>query len=262
MKQHITFFIGLLFFAYRVNADCSPVGGDGTADCRGATVEDFQKIPKDITKLTIYKMNLGHITSSTFAPLAKNLTVLELSNCEITKIDDNAFSNLKLTKLSIDNCGLQEARATWFESSLTSLSLKDNQLMYLDDDVFENLSELRFLDVSGNEFTCLPLKRMSHMRNLTEINITYNSRFWCWDEIREFTGSRNITLLGDSLTQRIVCDNIFLAITNKCKVLFNEFTKHLNKPARDYDDLYWSPYGKFRIIFMIYLESVKYNSTQ
>jgi hypothetical protein len=103
--------------------------------------------------------------------LAPNLKYLELDFCKISYLPIKAFQNLtNLKKLSLKNNKLVKLDGERYEQSgdtpatasnlfselkrLEELDLSDNQLRSLDTSLFDNLDNLRRLFISGNPLEC------------------------------------------------------------------------------------------------------------
>ena len=131
----------------------------------------------------------------------RNLSQLDINDCEITKIDKrmfyesnhlrslslnrnktqiidtDAFSNLKLL-VSLDlSTNLIESidKLTFSELvNLEKLSLNGNRLKNLHENIFSNLKSLRQLDLGSNELKFLNARLFFGLGNLYELNLSAN----------------------------------------------------------------------------------------
>ncbi|VDK22040.1 unnamed protein product [Taenia asiatica] len=110
-----------------------------------------------LTKLDLSKNSLSRIQGHTFSGL--RLHLLRLDDNQGLTLDSEAFENLTVSSLSMQNCGLRSLSYEIFRPllrsrSLTTLRLTSNSLTTLDarfEPLFRNLS---FLSLARNPFIC------------------------------------------------------------------------------------------------------------
>ncbi|VDD75560.1 unnamed protein product [Mesocestoides corti] len=110
-----------------------------------------------LTKLDLSKNSLSRIQAHTFSSL--RLDLLRLDDNQGLLLEADAFENLTVTSLSMQNCGLQSLSFEVFKplllsGTLTTLRLTSNLLTTINaqfEPFFRNLS---FLTLSRNPFTC------------------------------------------------------------------------------------------------------------
>ncbi|EUB56770.1 Immunoglobulin superfamily member [Echinococcus granulosus] len=110
-----------------------------------------------LTKLDLSKNSLSRIQGHTFSGL--RLDLLRLDDNQGLTLDSEAFENLTVSSLSMQNCGLRSLSYEVFQPlvqsrSLTTLRLTSNSLTTLDarfEPFFRNLS---FLSLARNPFVC------------------------------------------------------------------------------------------------------------
>ncbi|VDO05453.1 unnamed protein product [Rodentolepis nana] len=110
-----------------------------------------------LTKLDVSKNSLSRIQGNTFSGL--RLDLLRLDDNQGLTLDAEAFENLTVSSLSMQNCGLRSLSFEVFRpllqsGTLTTLRLTSNSLTTLDirfEPFFRNLS---FLSLAKNPFTC------------------------------------------------------------------------------------------------------------
>uniref|UniRef100_A0A914QP42 LRRCT domain-containing protein n=1 Tax=Panagrolaimus davidi TaxID=227884 RepID=A0A914QP42_9BILA len=183
----------------------------------------------------------GYLTKK----VGKSLHQLFLDDNEIKKIPANAFVNLKnLTKLVLDgNIGLKLSKdifpAALSNLEILSLDRCNISLEDLNDDVFQNLKNLKTLslrnnpitaipkainaipnlealDLSGTEITEFNTDKITSDHNLTEIRVT-NAKFLYTISECAFCGLPNLKIVDLSNNTQLynINENAFGAIENK-----------------------------------------------
>lgn len=100
--------------------------------CKGVSSEDIMKLPNNIYHLKISDSVINAITSDVFTRFADTLKSLQCNNCSIFKIEDNIFERFK---------------------KLEFLDLSDNKLTHLNISLFNEISNLRHLDLRSNDIS-------------------------------------------------------------------------------------------------------------
>ncbi|XP_022711045.1 slit homolog 3 protein-like isoform X2 [Varroa jacobsoni] len=107
-----------------------------------------------------------------------SLGVLDVSNNQISKVDDDTFVYLtKLTVLNLNGNLLQHLRHGWFTPlrNLQLLQIARNRLMELNNLVFMPLSELRYVDLSFNRLAHVGLLSFQAISSLEQLNLSHNN---------------------------------------------------------------------------------------
>ncbi|XP_054889387.1 carboxypeptidase N subunit 2-like [Poeciliopsis prolifica] len=138
------------------------------------TSDTFHNISQ-LTELHLEWNGIAQLDDAVFSVLT-NLSVLNLRGNRLTAFTNKVFggepTNLKelnlkgnrLTELSLDSL-----------SSLTVLTLSDNQLSSLTENLFRNLTSLESLDMSGNQLTSLPEGIFKDLLSIEVINLHNNN---------------------------------------------------------------------------------------
>lgn len=134
MEAYQCFLAGLLLFASQVDAECitetNPRFPDFTvALCDGGAVEDLDRIPANIMAIGIKAISIGHITKPLLPRFAESLKGFACQRCQLTDIEENAFSGMKkLVLLNLDKNNLTSVKARWFrDSTLTRRKNRRNR---------------------------------------------------------------------------------------------------------------------------------------
>ncbi len=121
------------------------------------------KIFSGLSGLAVLNLSMNAIASDlisaqTFAGL-ENLLALDLSHNRLTRLDEDALSQLpalKILRLQHNGIKTLAPSALVLQSSLQMLSLSSNKLQELDESSFESLAELKSLSLDHNEIADLP----------------------------------------------------------------------------------------------------------
>lgn len=108
-----------------------------------------------------------------------NLTVLELGQNRITRLEPGVFDKLtKLTLLNLWQNKLTKIEPGTFDklTALVSLDINSNELTDLYESVFWNLTNLQVLNLSGNNFTSLPGNIFQRNSKLNTVTMYGNKR--------------------------------------------------------------------------------------
>ncbi|GIY88044.1 uncharacterized protein CDAR_516231 [Caerostris darwini] len=105
---------------------------------------------------------LEYIDGNAFPVQLKELSKVILSNNQIVRVHDNAFSNLqRLEYLDISRNRLKSISRKIFrpsDASLATLDISYNSIQSLPEDIFQNLNALKDLKISHNLLEVLPEK--------------------------------------------------------------------------------------------------------
>ncbi|XP_043522739.1 uncharacterized protein LOC122535337 isoform X2 [Frieseomelitta varia] len=148
--------------------------------CQIKTIEPdaFKGQENSLKSINLKDNELMEIPSATLKTL-KNLTVLDLSMNKITKVNDNAFTGLKLVtlKLSDNEVTLAPGSFRGLERSLKNLNLKGTRQKKVPE-ALRGLKTLAFLDLSQNSIRELPgsagTKAFEGLDSLTGLNLERN----------------------------------------------------------------------------------------
>ncbi|KAK9304569.1 hypothetical protein QLX08_004016 [Tetragonisca angustula] len=148
--------------------------------CQIKTIEPdaFKGQENSLKSINLKDNELMEIPSATLKTL-KNLTVLDLSMNKITKVNDNAFTGLKLVtlKLSDNEVTLATGSFRGLERSLKNLNLKGTRQKKVPE-ALRGLKTLAFLDLSQNSIRELPgsagTKAFEGLDSLTGLNLERN----------------------------------------------------------------------------------------
>ncbi|XP_054719831.1 protein slit-like [Uloborus diversus] len=135
------------------------------------STREFKKTPLVETVDLSYNA-IDVIDGAAFPSTMKELKTIILSNNQLTRINDNAFSNLhQLTALDLSRNQLTSFSRKIFRSddrSLRSLDLSYNAILSLPSDMFDRIQVLREVKLSYNLITTLPNTTWTKMPVLTE----------------------------------------------------------------------------------------------
>ncbi|GFT25543.1 uncharacterized protein NPIL_28161 [Nephila pilipes] len=132
---------------------------------------ELRRVP--LLKYVDFSYNqLEFVDGAAFPPQLKELTKIVLSNNHISRIHDNAFSNLhSLSYLDVSRNRLRAVSRKIFRSSDTSINTIDfsyNSIQSLPDDMFQSLNGLKELKLSHNLLETLPTTTWSRIPALLE----------------------------------------------------------------------------------------------
>jgi Leucine-rich repeat (LRR) protein len=102
------------------------------------------------------------------------LRSIEITNCKLEIIEDDAFSSIKkLTSFnSMGNClKTLEKRSFSQLNNLEELYLRNNRIESIEWDMFSNMKKLRVLDLVSNNFPKLDPQTLNRLRNLEKLEL-------------------------------------------------------------------------------------------
>ncbi|XP_071038445.1 protein slit isoform X1 [Parasteatoda tepidariorum] len=160
--------------------DCpDPCVCEGTmVDCSGKRLRDIpENIPSFTTELRLNNNVIPKIKANGIFKKLQNLAKLDLSNNEISEIDDGAFHGAnQLTDLLLTENKLKEVTAKMFNgiSNLKTLMLRTNLLTCVSNDTFTSLGSLQLLSLYDNRITHIMAGAFDKMPALTTLNLLAN----------------------------------------------------------------------------------------
>ncbi|XP_076232670.1 uncharacterized protein LOC143178097 isoform X2 [Calliopsis andreniformis] len=195
------------------NGSCYPEKAitPSTYICRAITsIEELNIIPSVTHTVHISLSNIKKIPKNTFTRFNGYLSKLEFHDCGIEKIEPYAFSGLyNLQHLSLRNNQLEFIDAEMIQgiSSLRYLDISKNNIIGIANNVFDELPYLKQLDLSENSINCIGVEYMAQrLRYLTSLKVVDNP--WsclCAAKLAEFLNTREIYYDRHSLLSKEYC---------------------------------------------------------
>ncbi|GMR53305.1 hypothetical protein PMAYCL1PPCAC_23500, partial [Pristionchus mayeri] len=152
----------------------------------GSTPDHLRRASDAVTKagMTVTQLSIQHmefdnssISSSLFRTLTPNITQLDIRECSGTSplsIDEDAFEGMQdsLVNVTIHDCKLSSVPSALSAlSSLSTLVLSSNNILALDGKAFDGKTELKYLDLSGNQITDVEEATFESISNLQSLLI-------------------------------------------------------------------------------------------
>ncbi|XP_032681328.1 protein artichoke [Odontomachus brunneus] len=134
------------------------------------------KGPRAIRVLSLSGNNIGSLPRNAFTSLGESLLRLDLSNNELSHMEDGALSGVQhLLFFNISHNSLNRFNSDVFRGafSLLQLDLSANFLREFPTDALRHLTDLKFLNISNNLIT--EIERI-HLTGLTELQVLDLSR--------------------------------------------------------------------------------------
>ncbi|XP_032240179.2 adhesion G protein-coupled receptor A3 [Nematostella vectensis] len=153
-------------------------GSKITADCRNRGFKEIMNSDSlvNVTKLDLSNNDITAINNKAFAG-RKTLKELYLSRNKIANIDPGAFNGLEaLNKLDLSNNELTVLSGQVFKGlrSLKNLILQGNKLNFINATVFPALRRLRRLNLSNNKFISIPDGTFKALNALKQLDLGSN----------------------------------------------------------------------------------------
>jgi Leucine-rich repeat (LRR) protein len=158
---------------------CKWSNGKQGASCERRNLRTIPtQLPSETQVLDMSGNQLSHLPSHIFQERRlTNLQKLFLSDCKISKIDDEAFAQLtNLVELDLSHNHIQQIPTKPLEAlrELRKLSLAFNQIHIIDSGVFSPLSRLSALDLTHSQVTHLKPNAFSGLNELRELKLGEN----------------------------------------------------------------------------------------
>ncbi|PAV56282.1 hypothetical protein WR25_15709 isoform A [Diploscapter pachys] len=164
------------FIDYNCPAECNC---DGTVvDCSNRNLDFIPpEIPRYTTELILKNNKIMSIGWNSNLQHLENLVKLDLSNNEISLLDDDAFSALKnLRDLNLGRNKLRHINTNAFrkDNKLEIFSASNNRVAWLTNTTFERLTHLQFITLANNQLKCLPNGLFNNVKELRSILLSGN----------------------------------------------------------------------------------------
>nr|XP_015813250.2 carboxypeptidase N subunit 2 [Nothobranchius furzeri] len=139
------------------------------------TPDTFSNVSQ-LRELHLEHNKLARLSDSSFS-LLTNLSVLNLRGNLLTTFSRNVFGRepTHLKELNLRGNQLTQLSSLSALTSLTDLTLSENKLSSLAEDVFINLTALENLELSENQLVTLPERIFKHLFNIKEISLHRNN---------------------------------------------------------------------------------------
>jgi Leucine-rich repeat (LRR) protein len=130
----------------------------------------------DLEKLDLSYNYIERADYSNIFAYNKNLRILNISHNSLSSLNNQSFNGLNLTELHLRNCQISYLTEELFNGlvNLTGLYLSDNKIMSLPDGIFQNITNLKYLNISHNQISKLPSNLFNSLVNLEELNLGEN----------------------------------------------------------------------------------------
>ncbi|XP_076174850.1 uncharacterized protein LOC143150461 [Ptiloglossa arizonensis] len=136
------------------------------------------KGPKSIRVLSLSDNNIGSLPRAAFSMVGESLLRLDLSENELSHMDDGALSGLErllLLNLSRNDLGRFNSDAFKGAYNLLQLDLSANFLQEFPSDALRLLTDLKFLNISNNLITDIDQGHLSGLRELQVLDLSRNN---------------------------------------------------------------------------------------
>ena len=133
-----------------------------------------------IKVLDLSENNFGRIEQAAFSNIKNSLQVLILNNVDVTFTDIGFLKGLsKLQKLSLDGSEDSQLSHRIFKdlglNSLSSISIRNGEILLIRSNAFEGLENLEELDLSNNKLKQVPSDALMLLEKLKTLNLSHNS---------------------------------------------------------------------------------------
>lgn len=146
----------------------------------GSTLElndKWRGVPDTAESIEFKDSRISVISNYTFHRFGGNLRRLSFENCEIQRIEPQAFAGLyNLQELILTGNRIIEVRESWFQSTtnLQRLILTDNYIQRIENGVFQHLRYLQHLGISNNMLNCIGIDLLDQMPMLKWMDVDNN----------------------------------------------------------------------------------------
>uniref|UniRef100_H2YXG0 Uncharacterized protein n=1 Tax=Ciona savignyi TaxID=51511 RepID=H2YXG0_CIOSA len=176
----------IIFSASGIAAECIPEAEcpnqcrcDGSiVDCsRQALTAIPDNIPPYASELFLNHNRIQMITSVGLFQKLRNLKKIDLSNNQLTAIEDGAFSGAgSVLELWLNHNVLTDIRGSMFSglNNLRTLMVRNNHLMCIGNHTFAGLSTVRHLDLYSNQIATILSGAFATMSSLSTLNLLSN----------------------------------------------------------------------------------------
>ena len=129
-----------------------------------------------LEELNLLDNNIERADFSNIFAHNKNLRILNISDNPLTSLNNQSFNGLNLTELHLRNCQITYLTEELFNGlvNLTDLDLCGNRIMSLPDGMFQNLTNLKDLDLSSNQISELPNRLFHSLVSLENLDLDLN----------------------------------------------------------------------------------------
>ncbi|CAK9818156.1 Slit homolog 1 protein, partial [Anthophora plagiata] len=157
----------------------------------------LDRLPDKTTWILISGLTIETLPRYAFFRFGNSLRSLELNDCGISVIENEAFAGLhKLERLSLVGNQFPTLGSNWFRNlvSLRELILHKNYIKQIERTALWNVGDtLRYLDIRNNLLRCVAIEELAELKKLEKLDVTGNP--WlcsCQMNLQNFLTQRNI----------------------------------------------------------------------
>jgi Leucine-rich repeat (LRR) protein len=133
---------------------------------------------ENLTTLVLTDNYLNKLTSNLFKGSLFKISIFELCDCKLTKIEPNSFLELQnsLKTMQLFSNRLQFLKSYFFSGlrELTFLNLKDNQISSIEKETFKDLVKLDKLNLADNAIAHIDPSIFIMLKELRVLDLSYN----------------------------------------------------------------------------------------
>ncbi|KAK1118155.1 hypothetical protein K0M31_015202 [Melipona bicolor] len=157
----------------------------------------LDRLPDKTSWIEVSGLRIDTLPRYAFFRFGNSLRTLELIDCGITAIENEAFAGLhKLERLSLVGNWLPVVGANWFRDlvSLQQLILERNGMQQIEKTALWHVGDsLRHLDVQYNLFRCITVEELANLKKLERLDAMGNPWFCtCRTNLQSFLTQRNV----------------------------------------------------------------------
>ncbi|KOX72038.1 Protein slit [Melipona quadrifasciata] len=157
----------------------------------------LDRLPDKTSWIEVSGLRINTLPRYAFFRFGNSLRKLELIDCGITAIENEAFAGLhKLERLSLVGNWLPVVGANWFRDliSLQQLILERNGMEQIEKTALWHVGDsLRHLDVQYNLFRCITVEELADLKKLERLDVMGNPWFCtCRTNLQSFLTQRNV----------------------------------------------------------------------
>lgn len=141
------------------------------------SITHLDRLPDEIGWIEIFDLRIPTIKRYLFFRFGNSLRSITLRNCGVEYIEPEAFAGLHhLERLTIIGARLPVVANYWFRdlTRLTDLILERDSIERFEYGAFDNLRNLRRLDLRANRLSCLPQENLDNIRSLERLEAGEN----------------------------------------------------------------------------------------